>query len=108
MAYKANLIFDVGLHKGEDTDFYLRKGFRVVAFEAHPDLILNCEVRFERETIFRLYQLFGDDGLLRNAPGGGHLTSLLARLYRKPTAWLVRYPCPLRRARSLMEEGRPG
>ena len=23
---KANLIYDVGMHKGEDTDYYLRKG----------------------------------------------------------------------------------
>ena len=31
-----DLIFDVGLHRGEDTEFYLKKGFRVVAFEANP------------------------------------------------------------------------
>jgi hypothetical protein len=36
---RTNLIFDMGLHKGEDTDFYLRKGFDVVAFEANPFLI---------------------------------------------------------------------
>jgi FkbM family methyltransferase len=29
-----DLIFDIGLHKGEDTEFYLKKGFRVVAVEA--------------------------------------------------------------------------
>jgi hypothetical protein len=29
-----DLIFDVGFHRGEDTDFYLKKGFRVVAVEA--------------------------------------------------------------------------
>ena len=44
-----NLIYDVGLHVGEDTDFYLRKGFRVVAFEANPDLIKACEERFKNE-----------------------------------------------------------
>ena len=33
-----NLIYDVGMHKGEDTDFYLRKGFRVVAIEANAEL----------------------------------------------------------------------
>lgn len=42
------LIFDVGLHKGEDTAYYLRKGFRVVAFEADPDLVAHCERRFEQ------------------------------------------------------------
>lgn len=34
----ADLIYDVGLHKGEDAAFYLQKGFRVVAFEADPEL----------------------------------------------------------------------
>ena len=33
-----NLVFDVGLHRGEDTRFYLAKGFDVVAVEAMPDL----------------------------------------------------------------------
>jgi FkbM family methyltransferase len=29
-----DLIFDVGMHQGEDSEFYLKKGFRVVAVEA--------------------------------------------------------------------------
>jgi FkbM family methyltransferase len=37
-----DLIYDVGMHKGEDTEFYLRKGFRVIAFEADPDLAGRC------------------------------------------------------------------
>lgn len=40
-----DLIFDVGMHKGEDTEFYLRKGFRVVAFEADPDLVVFCKAK---------------------------------------------------------------
>ena len=28
---RQNLIFDVGLHLGEDSEFYLKKGFDVVA-----------------------------------------------------------------------------
>ena len=32
------MIFDVGLHKGEDSLFYLRKGFRVVGIDANPDM----------------------------------------------------------------------
>ncbi|MBS9768168.1 MAG: FkbM family methyltransferase [Flavobacteriaceae bacterium] len=46
---KNNLIYDVGLHEGEDTDFYLKKGFDVVAFEANPDLIQRCKKRFSNE-----------------------------------------------------------
>ena len=45
----ADLIYDVGLHMGEDTDFYLKKGFRVVAFEADPDLVLKCKARFAQQ-----------------------------------------------------------
>lgn len=44
-----DLIYDVGLHKGEDTDYYLKKGYRVIAFEANPELIELCKVRFEKE-----------------------------------------------------------
>ena len=32
------LIFDIGLHKGLDAQFYLQKGFRVVGLEASGDL----------------------------------------------------------------------
>ena len=35
-----SLIFDVGCNDGQDSDFYLKKGFRVVAVEANPAL---CE-----------------------------------------------------------------
>lgn len=42
-----DLIFDVGLHHGQDTDFYLKKGFRVVAFEADPGNAAFCRERFK-------------------------------------------------------------
>jgi FkbM family methyltransferase len=41
-----DLIFDVGMHKGQDTIFYLKKGFRVVGFEANPELVKYCKNRF--------------------------------------------------------------
>jgi FkbM family methyltransferase len=44
-----DLIYDVGMHKGEDTRYYLRKGFRVVAFEANPVLVSECRARFASE-----------------------------------------------------------
>jgi hypothetical protein len=47
MNIKLNVIYDVDLHKGEDTDFYLKKGYDVVAFEANPDLIAHCRGRFQ-------------------------------------------------------------
>ena len=45
----ANLVYDVGMHKGEDTDYYLKKGFRVIGFEADPDLVAVCRSRFAEE-----------------------------------------------------------
>lgn len=44
-----NLIYDVGLHRGQDTDFYLKKGYRVVAFEADPENAEFCRARFADE-----------------------------------------------------------
>jgi len=34
------------MHQGEDTDFYLEKGFKVIGFEADPDLAAHCRPRF--------------------------------------------------------------
>jgi 16S rRNA A1518/A1519 N6-dimethyltransferase RsmA/KsgA/DIM1 with predicted DNA glycosylase/AP lyase activity len=42
------LIYDVGAHKGEDTDFYLKKGFSVVAIEADPTLFSLLSERFDQ------------------------------------------------------------
>jgi FkbM family methyltransferase len=41
------LIFDVGANDGSDTWYYLRKGFRVVAVEAIPELVANLRGRFK-------------------------------------------------------------
>jgi FkbM family methyltransferase len=38
MDRSCDLIFDIGLHKGHDSRFYLEKGFRVVGVEATPQL----------------------------------------------------------------------
>lgn len=41
-----DLIYDVGMHLGEDTEFYLNKGFRVIAFEADPEHANFCREKF--------------------------------------------------------------
>jgi FkbM family methyltransferase len=41
----SNLIIDVGVHTGQDTEFYLKKGFRVVGIEAHPDIYESTKKR---------------------------------------------------------------
>ncbi len=43
---REGLIFDVGMHRGDDTEFYLKKGFRVVAIEANPELVDTARARF--------------------------------------------------------------
>lgn len=40
-----DLIFDLGLHKGFDSEFYLKKGFRVIALEAVPSLCAIAQAR---------------------------------------------------------------
>ena len=42
-----SLIFDVGMHTGRDTEFYLKKGFNVVAIEANPELVKQAQSHFQ-------------------------------------------------------------
>jgi FkbM family methyltransferase len=44
--YCSDLIFDVGAHKGEDSDFYLKMGYRVIAIEANPINAQHLRNRF--------------------------------------------------------------
>jgi FkbM family methyltransferase len=43
-----DLIYDIGMHNGQDTAYYLHKGFRVVAVEANPLLVAQAMVRFRQ------------------------------------------------------------
>jgi FkbM family methyltransferase len=43
---KPDLIYDVGMHHGEDTEFYLASGFRVLAIDADPDLAKKASEHF--------------------------------------------------------------
>lgn len=40
------LIFDVGMHRGEDTEFYLKRGFAVLGVEANPFLVASLKEKF--------------------------------------------------------------
>lgn len=64
-----DLIFDVGLHTGEDTGFYLQKGFRVIAFEANPDLCNRCREQFRSEIESK--QLILVEGAIQAGPPSG-------------------------------------
>jgi FkbM family methyltransferase len=66
---KEDLIYDVGLHQGQDTDFYLRKGFRVIAFEANPEHVAFCKQKFS--DAIRSQQLTIIEGaIVENASSG--------------------------------------
>ena len=43
---RPDLIYDVGLHNGDDTAHYLAKGYRVVAIDANPVMIDRAQQRF--------------------------------------------------------------
>ncbi len=66
----SNLIYDIGMHDGEDSEFYLRKGFKVVAVEADSEL---CRVAAER---FRAFVASGQLTIVNRAiaPNRGPLT----------------------------------
>jgi FkbM family methyltransferase len=43
------LVFDVGMHRGEDTEFYLSRGCNVVGIEANPTLVSQLREKFVKE-----------------------------------------------------------
>jgi FkbM family methyltransferase len=49
MARQDDLVYDVGLHNGDDTAHYLASGYRVVAIEANPIMVRRARERFEDE-----------------------------------------------------------
>src|SRR5271155_3844914 len=44
-----NLIYDIGMNNGDDTAYYLRRGFHVIAVEADPQLAATGAERFANE-----------------------------------------------------------
>lgn len=45
----ADLIYDVGMNNGDDTAYYLARGYKVVAVEADPELCRSAAQRFARQ-----------------------------------------------------------
>jgi FkbM family methyltransferase len=45
----ADLVFDIGMHNGQDTAYYLASGYEVVAVEANPVLCEAAGERFRQE-----------------------------------------------------------
>ncbi len=40
------LIYDIGVHDGRDTEFYLKKGFTVIGVESNPKLVEKLKIKF--------------------------------------------------------------
>jgi FkbM family methyltransferase len=51
--FSRDLVYDIGLHEGHDTRFYLAKGFRVVAVEANPGLSARARTAYAEEIAAR-------------------------------------------------------
>ena len=47
------MAFDIGMNNGDDTAYYLHKGFQVVAVEANPQLVEKATLRFQAELASR-------------------------------------------------------
>lgn len=45
----SELVFDIGMHNGDDTAYYLARGYRVVAVEANPSMCAAARKRFAQE-----------------------------------------------------------
>lgn len=44
-----NLIYDVGMNIGQDTDYYLTRGYKVIGFEADPNNAAFCREKYVEE-----------------------------------------------------------
>ena len=47
MKKTGGLIYDVGMHDGSDTGYYLHNGYKVIAIDANPELIHKAQSRFK-------------------------------------------------------------
>lgn len=48
-AQNSRIVFDLGMNNGDDTAYYLARGFKVVAVEANPALCSKAAARFATE-----------------------------------------------------------
>jgi FkbM family methyltransferase len=49
VTFRRDLIYDIGACNGDDSAYYLHKGFRVVGVEASPPAVASLEERFQSE-----------------------------------------------------------
>jgi hypothetical protein len=71
------LVFDIGMHRGEDTAYYLWRGYCVVGFEASPALVNLCRARFTHEITAGRLAIW--PGVLRGIDTCNHQTFFVNR-----------------------------
>jgi FkbM family methyltransferase len=59
MRARSDLILDIGVCNGDDSAYYLHKGYRVVGLEANPMLLPRLRDRFAQEIHAGRYHLLG-------------------------------------------------
>jgi len=42
-------VYDFGMYNGNDVDYYVKKGYRVIGVEANTLLVNECKARFQHE-----------------------------------------------------------
>ncbi len=47
--FRARTVFDIGMNNGDDSAYYLSRGFKVIAVEANPSLVRRGQARFDAE-----------------------------------------------------------
>lgn len=57
MTVQHSIILDIGAHHGDDSAFYLKKGFRVLAVDADPKHVERCRGRFAAEIAAGRYEI---------------------------------------------------
>lgn len=89
---RKDLVYDVGLHRGEDADFYLRKGFNVIGIEANPALIARASIRFRDEIACGRLHII--DGAVAPASAGDkivfHVNTINSIWGTTKTEWALR------------------
>jgi FkbM family methyltransferase len=83
--YDANLIYDVGLNIGQDAEFYLKKGFRVVGIEANP---VVAETAAERLASFGTQLVILNHGI---GPREGTLPFYVNRRHHEQSTFLHQF-----------------
>jgi FkbM family methyltransferase len=95
-----NLIYDIGMHRGEDTDFYLRKGFHVIGLEANPHLVGQCKDRFQDAIVTGRLRIV--EGAIAPEEAGDSITFYV----NADSVWGTMHPSWAERNASLGKENR--